>query len=182
MPLPLKERVEHTTEASSRIASFTRSRSSARSNFFSDTEANVASSSFSKTSVPGAGPARSRTSVSMETFSTPRCALTPTRTSVGEYAFPSGPRSPLCMIRITISSSAAFEGAHTSTFVRRRALSPTASGGSTFWNEYERLPSFSKRVGGASRGFATPRIQGDTRLWFFTTVPASAFLCRDTYA
>ena len=182
MPLPLKERVEHTTEASSRIASFTRSRSSARSNFFSDTEANVASSSFSKTSVPGAGPARSRTSVSMETFSTPRCALTPTRTSVGEYAFPSGPRSPLCMIRITISSSAAFEGAHTSTFVRRRALSPTASGGSTFWNEYERLPSFSKRVGGASRGFATPRIQGDTRLWFFATVSASAFLCRDTYA
>ena len=81
------------------------------------------------------------------------------------------------MIRITISSSAALEGAHTKTFVRRRALSPTISGVSGRWNEYVvSVGSVRKCVasGGASRGFSAPRIHGDTALWFFTTVFASA--------
>mmetsp|Transcript_4469 Transcript_4469/g.19055 ORF Transcript_4469/g.19055 Transcript_4469/m.19055 type:complete len:421 (+) Transcript_4469:1568-2830(+) len=169
MPLPLKDKVLHTTEASSKMASFTRSRSSARSNFFSETFTVL--SSVSSSSLP----TRSRTKVSMETFSTPLCAFTPTRTKVGEYAFPSGPSKPLCMIRITISSSAALEGAHTKTFVRREALSPTISGVSGRWNEYVvSVGSFCVASGGASRGFKQPRIHGDTALWFLATVSLSA--------
>ena len=169
MPLPLKDKVLHTTEASSKMASFTRSRSSARSNFFSETFTVLSSLSSSS------DPTRSRTKVSMETFSTPLCAFTPTRTKVGEYAFPSGPSKPLCMIRITISSSAALEGAHTKTFVRREALSPTISGVSGRWNEYVvSVGSFCVASGGASRGFKQPRIHGDTALWFLATVSLSA--------
>ena len=120
MPLPLNDNVEHTTAASSRIASFTLSFSSARSNFFSEDAAAPAAKS-------PTSPTRSLTSASMETLSTLWCTFTPTRTSVGEYDVPFGPSNPECIMRRTISSSAELLGAHTKTFVRLFSRSPTIS-------------------------------------------------------
>mmetsp|Transcript_32954 Transcript_32954/g.72836 ORF Transcript_32954/g.72836 Transcript_32954/m.72836 type:complete len:326 (+) Transcript_32954:1045-2022(+) len=144
MEEPANDSVLHTMEASSKMAMRMRSRSRRLRPLASLSAPSLLS-----------------TMESMDTARMEWCTLTPIRTMLGAYMFPSLSMRPDLSMRMTISSRALLEGAHTSTWARGPLLAVTRVG-----TERRSRPKQSSPDGGASSvrisslGLGSPLSQG----------------------